>query len=58
MKIPFPNCGWWTPTSENGYIRIEHAGLETETGVENFSSFVPFETEELERLRNELGGLK
>ncbi len=39
----------WVP-EENLYVRVEDVGVVTETGFENFSSFVPFEIEDIEKL--------
>jgi len=47
----------WVP-EENLYIRIEDVGVVTETGFENFSSFVPFEIDEIEKLMKEPGVLQ
>lgn len=47
----------WVP-EEKLYIRIEDVGVVTETGFENFSSFVPFEIDEIEKLMKEPGVLQ
>lgn len=47
----------WVP-EEKLYIRIEDVGVVTESGFENFSFFVPFEIEEIEKLMKEQGVLQ
>ena len=44
----------WVP-EEKLYVRIEDVGVVTEDGFENFSSFVPFEIEKIEKLMNKDG---
>ncbi len=44
----------WVP-EEKLYVRVEDVGVVTETGFENFSSFVPFEIEEIEKLMKKDG---
>lgn len=47
----------WVP-EEKLYVRIEDVGVVTETGFENFSAFVPFEIEAIEKLMREEGVLQ
>ena len=47
----------WVP-EEKLYVRIEDVGVVTETGFENFSAFVPFEIDEIEKLMKETGVLQ
>jgi Xaa-Pro aminopeptidase len=44
----------WVP-EEKLYIRIEDVGVVTDSGFENFSSFVPFEIDEIEKLMKKDG---
>ncbi len=47
----------WVP-EEKLYIRVEDVGVVTEDGFENFSSFVPTEIEDIEKLMQEEGILQ
>ncbi|MDL1878816.1 M24 family metallopeptidase, partial [Cytophagia bacterium CHB2] len=47
----------WIP-EEKQYVRIEEVVAVTETGVENFSDFVPAELDEIENLMKEEGVLQ
>ncbi len=47
----------WVP-EENLYFRYEDTVVVTETGVENFTAFLPTELDELEALTREKGMLQ
>ena len=43
---------------ENLYLRYEDTVVVTETGVENFTDFLPSELDDIERLVQEKGGVQ
>jgi Xaa-Pro aminopeptidase len=47
----------WIP-EENLYIRMEDVITVTETGIENFTAFLPGKPEEIEKLMREPGVLQ